>query len=69
MSFEDFATGGVVDGADEVLFDLGGDVLDDCSAAPDVEGLRSVADGEDGFVEVEGVLDEEFVDGGAGWVG
>jgi hypothetical protein len=39
------------------------------AAAPDVEGLGALADGEDGLVEVEGVLDEELVDGGAGGVG
>ena len=58
----DGAAGGVVDGQ-------GAEVLDEGSAAPDVEGLGAEADGEEGFVEVVGVLDEEFVDVLAGGVG
>ena len=49
---------------------MGCEVLDEGSAAPDVEGLGAEADGEEGFVEVVGVLDEEFVyvfAGGVGW--
>ena len=69
VGFEDFAARGVVDGADAVLFDLGRDVLNEGTTEVDVEGLGSVADGEDGFVVVEGVVDEELVDGGAGGVG
>lgn len=45
------------------------EMLDEGSAAPDVEGLGAEADGEDGFVEVVGVLDEEFIDVFAGGVG
>jgi len=65
VSFDDLAAGCVVDGGR----DFARDVLDEGAAAPDVEGLGAVADGEDWFLEIEGVLDEEFVDGGAGWVG
>ena len=54
--------GGVVDGD-------GGEVLEEGAAAPDVEGLEAEADGEDGLVEVVGVLEEEFVDVFAGGVG
>ena len=61
MGLEDGAFRGVVYGG----ADFGGDVLDQRAVAPDVEGLDALADGEDGFVEVEGVLDEELVDGGA----
>jgi hypothetical protein len=56
------ASGGVVDRHRD-------EVLDEGSAAPDVEGLGAETDGEDGFVQVMGVLDEEFVDVFAGWVG
>ncbi len=55
------AAGGMVDRH-------GDEVLDEGSAAPDVEGLGAETDGEDGFVEVVGVLDEELVDVFAGWV-
>jgi hypothetical protein len=51
----DFATGGVVDGKD-------GEVLDQGAAAPDVKDLDAEADGEDRFVEVVGVLEEELID-------
>ncbi len=47
----------------------GGEVLDKGSSAPDIEGLDTEADGEDGLVEVMGVLDEEFVDVFAGGIG
>jgi hypothetical protein len=56
------ASGGVVDGH-------GGEVLDEGSSAPDVEGLHAEADGEDGLVEVVGVLNEKLVDVFAGVVG
>ena len=48
------ASGGVVDWH-------GDQVLDESSAAPDVEGLGAETDGEDRLIEVVGVLDEEFV--------
>ena len=53
------AAGGVIDGQEA-------EVLDEGSAAPDVEDLDAEADGEDGLVEVVGVLEEEFVDVFAG---
>jgi len=56
------AAGGVVDGHR-------GQVLDEGSAAPDVEGLDAEADGKDRLVEVVGVLDEELVYVFAGVVG
>lgn len=65
MGFCHGAAGAVVYGC----ADLGGDVLDECAAAPDVQRLRALADGEDGLVKIEGVLDEELVDGGAVGVG
>ena len=43
--------------------------MDEGSTAPDVERLGAEADGEDRFVEVVGVLDEEFVDVFAGGIG
>jgi hypothetical protein len=57
----DFAAGGVVDGKDR-------QVLDKRAAAPDVEDLNTEADGEDGLVEVVGVLEEELIDVFAGAV-
>ena len=45
------------------------EVLDEGSATPDIEGLGAEANGQDGFVEVVGVLNEEFVDVFAGGVG
>ena len=59
------AAGAVIDGCVED----GGDVLNEGAVAPDVEGLGAVADGEDRLVQVEGVLQQQFVDGGAGGVG
>jgi hypothetical protein len=47
----------------------GDEVLDEGSAAPDVEGLGAETDGKDGFAEVVGVLDQEFVYVFAGGVG
>ena len=52
----DGAAGGVVHGH-------GSEVLDEGSAAPDVERLHAEADGEQGFMQVVGVLEEQFVDG------
>jgi hypothetical protein len=62
MGDSDTATGGVVDWQDIK-------VLDQSSTTPDVEGLSSEADREDGFVEIVGVLDEELVHIFAGGVG
>ena len=56
------AAGRVVDGQDI-------EVLNQGSSAPDVKGLEAEADGEDGLVEVVGVLDEEFIYVFPGWVG
>lgn len=50
----------------------GCEVLDQGSAAPDVEHLGAEADGEDGLAHVVGVLEEKFVDvfsGGVGGIG
>ena len=47
----------------------GFEVLDERAVAPDVERLRAVADGEDGLVQVEGVLQQELIDGGAAGIG
>lgn len=65
MSLGDSAAGLVVDGRVENAFEI----LDERAVAPDVEGLRPVTDGENGLVEVEGVLEQEFVDGGTRSVG
>jgi hypothetical protein len=51
----DLASSGVVDGKNSK-------VLNQRAAAPYVEYLDTEADGEDGFVEVVRVLEEEFVD-------
>jgi hypothetical protein len=51
----DAAAGGVVDGEDT-------EVLNESTAAPDVENLDAEADGEDGLVEIVGVLEEELID-------
>ena len=50
-----FAAGGVVYGK-------AGEVLDQGAAAPDVQDLDAEADGEDRFVEVVGILEEELID-------
>jgi hypothetical protein len=65
VGFQDGALGRVIDEGS----DLAWDVLDEGAVEPGVEGLEALADGEDGLVEVEGVLEEELVDGGAGIVG
>lgn len=44
-------------------------MLDQRTTAPDVERLRAEADGEDGLVQVVGVLEEKLVDVLAGGVG
>ena len=44
-------------------------MLDEGSAAPDVERLDAEADGEQGFMQIVGVLEEELVDGLAAGVG
>ncbi len=62
VSDGDFASGFVVDGE-------GGEVLDEGASSPDVEGLDSEADAEDGLGEFGGVVEEEVVDGFAGGVG
>ena len=58
----DGAAGGVVDGH-------GGEVLDEGSAAPDVERLHAEADAEQRLAQVMGVLEEQLVDGLAAGVG
>src|ERR1700677_4481892 len=58
----DLTTSRVVDGKDA-------EVLYECATAPDVEELDTETDGEDGFVEVVGVLEEELIDVLAGVVG
>jgi hypothetical protein len=57
------SSGGVVYGKDCEILHQG-------PPAPHIEELEAEADGEDGFIEVVGVLDEEFVDilpGVVGW--
>jgi hypothetical protein len=39
-----------------------GEVLNERAPAPDVEDLNAKADGEDGLVEIVGVLEEELID-------
>ena len=65
MGFNHLAARAVVDGGVEDGFEI----LNEGAVAPDIEGLCAVADGEDGFVEIEGVLEQELVDGGSGSVG
>lgn len=61
MSFQDGAAWVVVDGGAYLC----GDVLNQGASAPGIEALQTLADGEDGLVEIEGVLEEELVDGSA----
>jgi hypothetical protein len=65
VGFNYLAARAVIDGGVEDGFEI----LNEGAVAPDIEGLCAVADGEDGFVEIEGVLEQELVDGGAGSVG
>src|ERR1035437_2151484 len=56
---------GVGDGdgaAGLVVYGHRGEILQQGSAAPDVQHLGSEADGEDGFAHVVGILEEQFVD-------
>ena len=62
MSDRYAAASGVVYGED-------GEILDESAATPDIEKLDTEADGKDWFVEVMGILDEEFVNIFAGIVG
>jgi hypothetical protein len=65
VGFDDFAAGLVIDlGVKDGL-----EILNEGAVAPDVEALQALADAEDGLVQVEGVLKEKLVDGGAGGIG
>jgi len=44
-------------------------MLDESPVAPDIQGLCAVADGEDGLVQAECILEEELVDGCPAGVG
>jgi len=55
MCFNDIASGLVVHWRFQIL--------NERSAAPHIQGLRTVADGEDWFAMVERVLQKEFVRG------
>ncbi len=65
MSFEHGTARSVVD----LGFTCGGQILNKGAVEPDVETLSAVADGENGFVEIEGVLQKQLLDGFTGWVG
>jgi hypothetical protein len=52
VGFDNLAAGAVVD----VGFEDGVEILNEGTVAPDIEGLGAVADAEDRFVEVEGIL-------------
>jgi hypothetical protein len=60
MGLNDLPAGAVIDG--------GLQVLNQGAVAPYIQRLGAVADGEDGLLEVEGVLEEELVNGSAGGV-
>jgi hypothetical protein len=62
VGYGDFAACGVIDGE-------WGQVLNQRASTPDVEDLDAEADGEDGLVEIVGVLEEELIDVFAGAVG
>jgi hypothetical protein len=61
----DGAAGSVIDRG----IDLGFEVLEQGAIAPDVERLGAMADGEDGLAEIEGILQEELIDGSAAGIG
>jgi hypothetical protein len=65
VGFNDIAAGAVIDRRVEDSLEI----LNERAFAPDVESLGAVADGKDGLVEIERVLEQEFVDGGAGRIG
>lgn len=48
---------------------LCGEILDERTAEPDVHGLKTVTDAEDGLAEVECVLKEQLIGGFTGGVG
>jgi hypothetical protein len=54
--------------ATRLMIHFGLDVLNKRAVAPNVEGLSTVADGKDRLLEVEGILEEKLIDGGAGWI-
>jgi hypothetical protein len=62
VGVDDITAGTVIDRSVEYGFE----VLNQSAIAPDVECLRSVADGEDRLTEVERVLQEELIDSGTG---
>jgi hypothetical protein len=51
-----------------LVIDLRLQILDQGTIAPHVDGLGAGADAQNWLVEVEGVLQEQFVYGGAAWV-
>jgi hypothetical protein len=51
------------------VIDSGLQILNQRPIQPDIQILHAVADGENGLVEVEGVLEQELVNGGSGRVG
>jgi hypothetical protein len=57
---------GIHNGAARAVVDGGFQVLDERAIAPDVQGLRAVADSEDRLLEVESVLEKQLVYGRSG---
>jgi hypothetical protein len=60
---------GIENGAARAVIDRCSEVLNQTAIEPDIETLQTRADGEDGLVQIEGVLQQELVDGCAGGIG
>ena len=48
---------------------IGLKVLNQRAIAPDIERLSAVADGQNGLLKVECILQQELIDARAGWIG
>jgi hypothetical protein len=44
-----------------LVIDRGGQVLSQRTALPDIEGLRPITDAKQGFMQVESILQEQFI--------
>jgi hypothetical protein len=62
MGHGDGAPGGMIDRH-------GGEILNQGSSAPDIQRLGSETDGQEGLIEVMGILDQEFVNVLTRWIG
>ena len=59
---------GIGDAAARAMVHCGFEVLNERTVAPDVERLGAMAYGKNGLLQIEGILKQKLINGGAGWV-